>query len=104
MLFCWAPHTSQLKLNFDSSCKGNSSWAGGGGILRDDKGGPILAHVVNLGIQTSQFSDEVMLYHEILLDKEICFNKIINEGDSKNIITMLKGLAFFGWLLRDLIF
>lgn len=91
------------KLNIDSFAKPNPGQVGTSGVIWDHKGNLILSYAVNLGVESSSFDEVATTFHDIQIAKQARLSNLIIEGDSRNMILMLKRMDSPCWTLQDLV-
>lgn len=78
-----------VKLNTNSTVKGNPCHAGLGGILRDEQGKWLGGYYGKVGISTSLVAEIWSIREAIEIAKEFGINKLTVETDSKLAVEML---------------
>lgn len=93
----------KYKLNTDGCSKGNPGKAGGGGILRNERGHLITAYAEYFGECSNNMSEAkaILFGIEWCLDKG--FTNILVESDSMLIINMINGKAKTPWQIKHII-
>ncbi|KAH0726142.1 hypothetical protein KY284_002007 [Solanum tuberosum] len=93
----------KYKLNTDGYSKGNPGKAGGGGILRNERGHLIMAYAEYFGECSNNMSEAkaILFGIEWCLDKG--FTNILVESDSMLIINMINGKAKTPWQIKHII-
>lgn len=84
-----APRHRWVKLNTNSSSKGNRGWSGGGGVLRDCRGLWISGFLARFGFCSSMKVELSAVLHRFRLVWELGFRYLIMEPDSKVILDIL---------------
>ena len=84
------PPLSWHKLNLDGSSIGNSGRAGGGGLIRDDKGVWVKGYARNIGHTTSVAAELWALRDGLRLCSALKIPDVIIELDAKLIVDLLQ--------------
>lgn len=91
------------KANFDRASKGNPSYLGCGGIIRNEFGDEVAAFSLLLGFQTNHFLKASAACHVVKLAFEVGVTNLWLVGDSNNIIKSLNGKYHYSLSIANLI-
>lgn len=97
------PNYDWIKVNFDGAAKGNPGKAGGGGVTRNAQGRCIVAFASPFGTQNNHVAEAMAMLKSLQLAQEFKFKKVWLEGDSLNIIQVLKGISSVSWNIANII-
>lgn len=93
------PLVGWIKLNIDSSCKGNHGSFGGGDIIRDNRKNLLAADSKKLGNGTSNGAEVQALISGIRLCHDLNFVNVCIESDSTLVVGWMKGNRCTPWYL-----
>ena len=85
-----AKETGCLTLNTDGCSKGNPGWSGGGGVLRDSLGRPIVAFSVFFGKRLSLHAEALALLTGLQLCVERGFANVEIQSNSQVLVGILQ--------------
>lgn len=88
-----------VKLNCDGTSRGNSGYAGGGTVLRDNKGDLIIAYENYYGVDSSVYAETRAVLDGLRLAKGKNISHLWIELDYLLLVEMLNGDAAIPWFL-----
>ncbi|CAI9775522.1 unnamed protein product [Fraxinus pennsylvanica] len=95
------PMVGRAKLNVDGSSLGNSGQAGGGGVIRNDKGMVLAAFATNFGIASNNEAELRALLEGLKLCQHIGVFHVDVECDSKIVVEWMLKRKCTVWYLWD---
>ncbi|XP_071926511.1 uncharacterized protein [Coffea arabica] len=96
-----AKETGCLTLNTDSCSKGKPGWSGGGGVLRDSLGRPIVAFSAFFGKRLSLHAEALALLTGLQLCVEKGFANVEIQSDSQVLVGILQRRFRCPWRIQN---
>ena len=96
----WTARSGFLTMNTDGCSKGNPGCSGGGGILRDALGGPILAFSAFFGIRSSLHAEAPAMLIGLRLCVKQGFVKVDLQSDLQVLVGIIQRRLRCPWQIR----
>ncbi|XP_071902237.1 uncharacterized protein [Coffea arabica] len=96
----WSARPGCLILNTDGCSKGNPGCSGGGGILRDASGGPILAFSAFFGIRSSLHAEALAMLTGLRMCVKQGFVTVDLQSDSRVLVGIIQRRFRCPWQIR----
>ena len=96
------PNTGWVKLNTDGFADIAAGTAGGGGLIRDDRGSWIMSFTRKIGKADSFLAEIWALCDGLLLCNQLNFNAVMVELDAKALVDALKNPSYANTIVSSL--
>ena len=96
----WSARPGCLTLNTDGCSKGNPGCSGGGGILRDASGRPILAFSAFFGIRSSLHAEALAMLTGLRMCVKQGFVRVDLQSDSQVLVGIIQRRLQSPWQIR----